>query len=81
MRKAYGKCINCGVMSEFEILTIRNQVEKSVLADCQCKKCSALVFVHFEVTENGYKKIEAKGKESDDHENSPPHSTPQSDDF
>lgn len=80
MRKAYGKCINCGVMSEFEILTIRNQVEKSVLADCQCKKCSALVFVHFEVTENGYKKIEAKGKAIEDGDSSP-HETPPSNDF
>ncbi len=81
MRKAFGTCINCGVVSVFEILTIRNQIEKNVLADCQCKKCFALVFVHFEVTENGYKQIQAKGKESDDHENSSPHSTSPSNDF
>lgn len=77
MRKLIGTCALCKCDSVFEVLNIIQQINKIVLAECQCEKCSQRVFVRFEATENNYKPILAKGEESDDHENSPPHATPQ----
>ena len=77
MKELFGICTNCNEGTTFTILTVINQSDEVVLAEAQCQKCKLHSSVYFRVNLKDYKPILAKGEESNDHENSPPHSTSQ----
>ena len=83
MQKLVGICPACEKQSKFDILTIVTETKDNTLHFCQCHECRNNVYVAtLRIPRSDYKPILAKGKESDDHENSPPHSTsPSLDDF
>lgn len=77
MKELFGICDNCQTGVTFKLLTVVNQSDDVVLCEAQCTKCKLHSSVYFRVNLKDYKPILAVGSESDDHENTPPHSTSQ----